>query len=161
MEVKPHEQIVIKVDGSRRLMVRNRRFVRKLDHGKTSLRNHTPGQRRMRHYVETSPLWSPSQPTIIKPPQPTPPETTDQLPRNTETPKAEVLLPVQNDDGADQHHDEEEDQVRYVPVVETTPVGHQDARRIRQKKPNMRYPANVFNLSLVGTKSRRTPKRAE
>ena len=37
VEVKPHEQIVVKVNGSRRLMLRNRRFVCELDPGKTSL----------------------------------------------------------------------------------------------------------------------------
>ena len=37
VEVKPHEQIVVKVNGSRRLTLRNRRFVCELDPGKTSL----------------------------------------------------------------------------------------------------------------------------
>ena len=35
--VRPHEQQVVKVDGSRKLTLRNRRFVRELDPGKTSL----------------------------------------------------------------------------------------------------------------------------
>ena len=87
MEVKPHEQIVIKGDGRRRLRHRNRRFVRELDPGKTRLRNHTPRQRRMRHYVETPPLWSPPPPTIITPPQPTPPETDAQPIRQKERKK--------------------------------------------------------------------------
>ena len=42
VEVKPHEQIVVKVDGSRRLTLRNRRFVRELDPRKTSLEDHQP-----------------------------------------------------------------------------------------------------------------------
>ena len=42
MEVKPHEQIVVKVDGSRRLTLRNRRFVRELDPRKTSLEDYHP-----------------------------------------------------------------------------------------------------------------------
>ena len=37
LEVRPHEQIVVKVDGSRRLTLRNRRFVRELDPRKTTL----------------------------------------------------------------------------------------------------------------------------
>ena len=37
VEVRPHEQIVVRVDGSRRLKLRNRRFVRELDPRKTSL----------------------------------------------------------------------------------------------------------------------------
>ena len=36
MEVRPHEQIVVKVDGSRRLTLRYRRFVRELDPGGSS-----------------------------------------------------------------------------------------------------------------------------
>ena len=85
IEVKPHEQIVIKEDGNRRLTLRNRRFIRELDPGKTSLRNHTAGPRRMRHYDKTPSLWNPPPPTTITPPQSTPP-------RNTETPIAEVSL---------------------------------------------------------------------
>ena len=96
-----------------------------------------------------------SQPMIITPPQSTPHATAEGLPRNTETPTAGVLLHDQNGDGNDQHHNEEEDQVRDFPVVETSPVGDPDAR------PNMRYPDNVFDLSSVGTKSRRTPRRAK
>ena len=38
VEVRPHEQIVVKVDGSRKLTFRNRRFVRELD-PRTSLEN--------------------------------------------------------------------------------------------------------------------------
>ena len=42
MEVKPHEQIVVKVDRSRRLTLSNRRFVRVLDPRKTFLEDHRP-----------------------------------------------------------------------------------------------------------------------
>jgi hypothetical protein len=93
-----HEQIAIKVDGKWRLTLRNRRFIRELDHRKTGLGNHAPmphtttphmsGQGRMRHYKVTPPSWSPLPPTSI-----TPPETADKLPRDTEMPTAEVLLP--------------------------------------------------------------------
>ena len=40
MEVKPHEPIVVKVDVSWRLTLRNRRFVRELDPRKTSLEDY-------------------------------------------------------------------------------------------------------------------------
>ena len=55
MDVRPHEQIVIKVEGSRRLTLRNRRFIRELDHKKNGLGNHaqTPGPGRMRRYDVT------------------------------------------------------------------------------------------------------------
>jgi hypothetical protein len=93
MEVRPYEQIMIKVDGSRRLTLRNRRFVRELDPRKTGLGNHppvarttapqTPGPGRIRHYDVT--------------PQPTPLETADEPTRDKETPTTEVMLPAQND----------------------------------------------------------------
>ena len=69
MEVKPHEQIVVKVDVSRRLTLRNRRFIRKLDPRKTSFEDYhptpsavpapipTPG--RMRQFAVTPPTWMP------------------------------------------------------------------------------------------------------
>jgi hypothetical protein len=79
-------------------MLRNRRFVHELDHRKTGLGNHTPmphtttphvsGPGRMRHYNVTPPSWSPLPPTSI-----TPSEAADELPRDTEMPTAEVLLP--------------------------------------------------------------------
>ena len=106
-------------------------------------------------------MRSPPPPTTITPPQLTPPETIDELLRNTETLTAEVLLPDQYDGGTDQHLHEEEDKVSDVTVVETTPVGDPEARPIRQKIPNTRYPANEFDLSLVETHSRRTPERVE
>ena len=96
-------------------------------------------------------MRSPPPTMMITPPQITPPEKADELPRNTETPTAEVSLP-------DQYQNEKGDQVRDVTVVENTPVGDPDARPIRQKIPNTRY----VNVSFSDqTKSRRTPRRAE
>ena len=37
VEIKPHEQVVVKVDGSRRLTLRNRRFIMELNPRKTRL----------------------------------------------------------------------------------------------------------------------------
>ena len=111
------KKIVIKVDGSRRLTLRNRRFIRKLDPGKASLRNPMPGRRRTRYYDETPPLWSPPPPVTITPPQLMPSETTDDLTKNTETPTAEVSLPSHHDGGADQHLHGDEDQLCDVTVA--------------------------------------------
>ena len=68
MEVKPHEQIVVKVDVSWRLTLRNRRFIRELDPRKTSLENYqpatsaTPAQMprpgRMRQFAVTPSSWT-------------------------------------------------------------------------------------------------------
>ena len=65
------------------------------------------------------------------PPQPTPPETADEPTRDTETPTNEVLLPAQNEGGADHHHSKEDDQVHDVPVAETTLVDDPEARPVR------------------------------
>ena len=86
----------------------------------------------------------------ITPPQPTPPETADERTKDSETPSTEVLLPARNEGGTDQRHSEEDDQVHDVPVAETTLVDNPEARPvISKKKPNMRYPANVIDLSSV------------
>ena len=37
VKIRPHEQLVVKVDGNRRLTLRNRRFIRELDPRKTRL----------------------------------------------------------------------------------------------------------------------------
>ena len=42
VEVRPFEQLVIKVDGSRRLTIKNRRFVVELDPRKTSWEDKPP-----------------------------------------------------------------------------------------------------------------------
>ena len=65
MEVKPHEKIVVKVDGSRRLTLRNRRFVRELDPRKTSLEDHQPTTSN----AVTPPTWTPPSPSMTTPPQ--------------------------------------------------------------------------------------------
>ena len=72
----------------------------------------------------------------ITQPQLIPPETADELPRNTESPTAEVSPPDQYDGGADQHLNEEDDLVRDVTAMETTLVGDPDAQPIRHKIPN-------------------------
>ena len=161
MEVRPNEQIVIKVDGSRRLLLRNRIFMRELDLRKTGLvdnqrtASQMPVPGRTRHYAVTSPSSRPP------PSQPTPPKTADEPTRDTETLNDGDLLPTQKDGDADQHNDGEDHQPHDVPVEDTAPVDNPEARPVRKKKPNMKYPANVFNLSSVGTKSRRTPRRAK
>ena len=96
----------------------------------------------IRYHNEMLPLWNQSLPMMILPPQPTPLEIIDDLPRNTEMPTAEVTLPDQYDGGVDQHLHGREDQPRDVPVVETTPVSDQETRPVRQRIPNTRYPAN-------------------
>ena len=114
MEVRPHEQIVVKVDGSRRLTLRNRRFVGELDPRKTSLEDRRPttittppqmpGPGRIRRYAVTPPAWSPPSPTTPTPPQPVTPEPIDEFAEGTEELRIEDMFPAQTDNG-DDHHD--------------------------------------------------------
>ena len=48
IETRPHDQVVVKVDGSRRLTIRNRRFIQELNPRKTRLEDQftTPERRR-------------------------------------------------------------------------------------------------------------------
>ena len=79
MEVKPHENIVVKVDGSRRLRLKNRRFLRELDPRKTSLEDHqpttsndsapTPRPGKTRQIAVTPPTCTPPSPSTTTPPQ--------------------------------------------------------------------------------------------
>ena len=112
-EVRSHEQIVVKVDGSRRLTLRYRRFVRELDPGKTSLEDRqpaisatppqTPRPGRMRRYVVTPPPWSPPSSATPTPSQPTAPNPVDEFTGDTVDRNIEELPPVQIDDGDDCH----------------------------------------------------------
>ena len=81
VEVRPHEQIVVRVDGSRRLKLRNRRYVLELDPKKTSLEdqhlmtstNQAPAliPRKMRTRQTAPATWTPP---------PTSPTTSPQTP---------------------------------------------------------------------------------
>ena len=95
VEVRPHSQLVIKVDGSRRLTLRNRRFVRELHPGKTTLEEQLPKlntelpQPKQKKQITTkSPTQSPAQiPTRSLPsPDTTPtrsPPSSRSLPQST------------------------------------------------------------------------------
>jgi hypothetical protein len=79
MEVKPHEQIVVNVDGSRRLTLRKRRFVFELDTRKTSLEDQhlitsdtsapMPRSGKMRHIAATPSTWTPPSTSTTTSPQ--------------------------------------------------------------------------------------------
>ena len=164
---------MVKVDGSRRLTLRNRRFVRELDPRKTSLedrqpsisttQSQTPRLGRMKRYAHavTPPPSSPPSSTMSTPSQPTPPEPVDEPARNMEVPNTEELIPAQIDGGDDQHDGGEGHQPNDEPDAEATLVENPEARPVRKKKPNMRYPANVFDLNSVRTKSKRTLRGAK
>jgi len=88
VEIKPHEQLVIKVDGSTRLTLRNRRFAKQL-YGQDQF------QRRVPDPSTTIPNLStrlPTSSTPTPPPAFTPPQTTS--PPATRQPCSSCLLPI-------------------------------------------------------------------
>ena len=98
---------------------------------------------------------------MTTPPQPTTPELISKSARDTEETSIEDLIPAQINDGDDQHDGGEGHQPCVKHDVEVEPVENLEARPIRQRKPNMRYPATEFDLNSFRTKSRRTPRRAK
>ena len=70
----------------------------------------------------------------------------------------EELPPAQIDDGDNWHDGMEGPQPRVEPNVQTTQVENTKTQPVRNKKPNMRYPATEFDLNSVRLKSRRTPR---
>ena len=109
----------------------------------------------------TPPSRSPPSPTTPTSTQPTQPELTDKSVRDTEEPLVEDETPAQTDNS-----DEQQDGVGGHPArvkhdEDAPPVGDPDARPVRKRKPNMRYPATELDLNSVRTSSRRTPRWAK
>ena len=161
---------MVKVDGSRRLALRNRRFVRVLDPRKTSLEDHQPttsatppqmlGSVRMRQNAMTPPSWSPPSSRTPTPAMTIPPEPTE-LARDTEEPRVEDKIPAQTENSDDQHGGRGGHPACVEHDEEAPPIGDPDGRLVRKGKPNMRYPATEFDLNSVRTRSTRTPRRAK
>ena len=98
---------------------------------------------------------------MATPPQPTTPELINKSDRDTEETSIEDLIPAQINDGDDQHDGGEGRQPHVEHDMEATPVETTEARPVRQRKPNMRYPATEFDLNSVRTRSRRILSRAK
>ena len=68
------------------------------------------------------------------------------------------LPDFQIDDGDDWHDGVEGHHPCVEHNVEATQVENTETRPVRNKKPNMTYPATEFDLNSVRLKSRRTPR---
>ena len=73
VEIKPHSQLVIKVDGSRRLTLRNRRFVKKLITGGNNHDDKSHKKNQELPLPPPSPVPTPSQSPRRDPVPPPPP----------------------------------------------------------------------------------------
>jgi len=144
LENKPHSQVIIRVDGSRRVTTRNRKFVKRLAPDLKIASPPTP--------VQHKPVKKTPEPAK-KTPEPTP--------RVREIQTAPVPVPVDIDhleeaevvidDLAVQDEPTNEEQPVLVETVTENPVpdvGQTRPKRIT--KPNPKYSPDVYDLSYVG-----------
>jgi len=170
LENKPHSQVLIRVDGSRRVTLRNRRFIKKLD----------PELRRMPNPVPVQP--KPVKKRVAKSVS-TVPEV-QQEPPVAEVPEAP--LGVENEPALhDEVREVVDEQVEQAELVDAdnidvdVPAGQllpaqpeaelaapviDQPRPKRSPKPNPKYSSEVYDLSYVGAvprvRSRRSIRRA-
>ena len=184
VEIKPHSQLVIKVDGSRRLTLRNRRFVRKL-----MTRDCEPQHRSKRPPSPTPSPVSSSTPSQITRQDPSP-RITNVPPPSTAVPdlfefkedpeqpfmdetdgNVEVQDMIGHGPGSDMtgvHNDEVIEVQEHQPAGdgvsqpqhEPVTVTRSPTKPSRTRKPNVKYSSNEYDLSLVRHKSRRQIRRA-
>ena len=142
VENRPNSQVLIKVDGSRRLTIRNRQFVRKLNHGRRDTKKPS--------LIDDAMMGAPLDGA------------------NTDDPKTPEVVDI-NDPGEEADHDpgldpnsvldvgpetitrvdEVDDQGGGGDVDEVEPEGDEQAlgRPRRTRKPNTRYSASDYDLS--------------
>ena len=176
LENKPHSQVLIRVDGSRRVTMRNRRFVRRLD---PTLRNVQSPRTVMREPPKKS------LPRLSVQAQKSPPVQQEHVRESTlvrqddvqevgETQVhhefADVDQEVHNDDEVDAVPVREGcDDAVHVPVDQGPAVRDGDAqegghdRPRRSPKPNPKYSHEVYDLSYIGVRkrSRKSIRRAD
>jgi hypothetical protein len=161
MEVKPHEQLVIKVDGSRRLTLRNRRFVKPLYPMKLSMEDQ---QQLNLRPAARSPR---STPTPARPP---PTQSTScplprlQSPQRQPPPIAQGfgiadieefpddVAKIIDDNPVDAADNHVQDEVQAAGDQDVrVEVGDDDdhIRPLRKKRPNVKYPTEQYDLSKV------------
>ena len=190
VEIKPHSQLVIKVDGSRRLTLRNRRFVRKLITGGNDHDDKSHKKNQELPLPPPSPVPTPSQ-SPRQDPVP-PPLTPEHSEPSAHTGVADIIeleadpdqsvsmeaagdTEVQLDEGVQDGGVEgvrdcgDGGDVRVQlpveaggPAPQTEPIVVTSPTRPRRvRKPNVKYSATEYDLSLVRQRSRRQIRRAK
>ena len=160
LENKPHSKVVIRVDGSRRVTTRNRKFVRKLIPDKRTVATPTPAQ-----YKPAKKTPEPA-PRVMEVPNATAPITED----------SEHLDEVRMMED-EQHHLAQAEgvvddlAVKEVPTNREQPVQVEtvtelpvpDVGQTRHKRiarPNPKYSPDVYDLSYVGVRPRLRSRRS-
>ena len=177
LENKPHSQVVIRVDGSRRVTTRNRRFVRKLVMDPKTLPAAPLVQESVCPPAQTPP--TPSNYTTLPAENLTCPnqETcTTSLSKETTEQAQEAAVPNEQEhldnegvvpEDQPQHNQDEVETVVHdteEPVQTNQPnqLVHDinPPRPKRKVKPNPKYSPDVYDLSYVGIKSRLRSRRS-
>ena len=168
LENKPHSQVLIRVDGSRRVTLRNRKFVKELN---PNLRKEPAPAPIRKKAVKKSPVENIPEARVIP--------LKENPPMQVEEPHKIVEECDQHDDQllhAAGHDDHGSDEVPDITAVENVDVDVQvplvpvetvaqepevgSTRPKRTVKPNVKYSPDVYDLSCVGTKSRLKSRRS-
>ena len=178
LENKPHSQVMIRVDGSRRVTTRNRRFVRPLN---PTLRKESSRPTPRKEDSRPKPRREETQdPIQYQHAQDAAAVEHDQVPEvnhedrgvarqvdedvHHDDPDQSVHVHGAGDDGAGETQDLQEDDPGAGPdtvAITNTPTPLQ-LRPRRSSKPNPKYSPEVYDLSYVGkrSKSRKSIRRA-
>ena len=185
LENKPHSQVVIRVDGSRRVTTRNRKFVRRLNAVPLTPTpvahkpSHSPVQRTPDKHPATNSDPTPVAGMETDPDRAVSPYTPHRLqkdqapqisrPENYDQPDATSQPPEQQNhhdqnEGVLGTHDAEEHQEEHVqdtaPPEQPVPEVSDPPRPRRNVKPNSKYSPDVYDLSYVGSKPRLRSRRS-
>ena len=166
LENKPHSQVLIRVDGSRRVTMRNRRFIRELNPDLRRIPVSAP--------VMKKSLKKTAEKTVAEPVPDVTAAPHEVQPVHSEEPEEVVGVHDRRDDQPldelsqievpyDNHVDVVEEQelpVQLEMIVENPEpeVGSTRPRRIA--KPNSKYSSDVYDLDYVGSKSRNKSRRS-
>ena len=161
IENKPHSQILIRVDGSRRTTLRNRKFVRPLDPDV-----HRPVRRSPVESHDIAPVLEEENDLMAEEDAP---ETLDNpvgeersgtLESNLEIPDEDVPVAEEVPQGG--VDDNQAAQPNGGDVGDRPKDGHVEERPKRMKRHNKKYDPDVFDLSYIGhrRKSRKSVRRA-
>ena len=186
LENQPHSKVVIRVDGSRRITTRNRRFVRQLN---PALRMGASPKSVMRKEKKSKPVSRKERKNQV-PVQKDPIHEVPTVDVHQDQPRDEVGADLSADDGcsdrgnpgrrpeadynrvpAEAHVDEELEGTQDVieaplemdqQIPDPVPVVEGGSRPKRSPKPNQKYSPEIYDLSYVGkrTRSRRSIRRA-
>ena len=184
LENKPHSQVLVRVDGSRRVTLRNRRFIRELDPSLLSMTPpvvstpkpvKNPPVKKKRPEASLSPTVQENhqeQTVPVAPRDSSPAGDQDHQEVLHETPSRRILSPdylsgqeyhddrVENDEVAIEMPPEQPIETVIESVIEPPSPEPGLTRPRRTAKPNPKYSPEIYDVSYVGTNSRTRSRRS-